>query len=348
MMRRLTTFCLVALLALAAGNARAQDDDPPVTTYDFDPVRIDVNSCWFVDGRVRDIMETDDDYRAIARYLREAEPHVRRYVEDSLGRQQDAVAMAFRDFAAWHRHRVAEDNAETLARQQLANIIGTGLQHAMTVMLPGSGAVASAIRGAGTTVYEQVVANAGGGTTDPQAYLDAVSGQLEDSEALRATFADAMFNTVDNAALRDRVEAIKFEYAMERRAAERQASQVMTELRPDTCSGQMLADLGIPRPSEGNFHRTRREVLERLMFEKLCIEMQGNNVGNCETTPHQIRAAAEGGARRLIRVGRANVAQMWNLTDPEDLAAICPDDYYPFGAFSGPHRDCREWKASRR
>ncbi len=348
MMPRLTTLCLVPLVALAAGGAGAQDDDPPVTTFDFEPMRIDINSCWFVEGRVRDIMETPDDYRAIAQYLREAEKHVRRYVEDSLGRQQDAVAMAFRDFAAWHRHRVGEENAEALAQQELANLLGAGLQHAMNVMLPGSGAVASTIRSAGNTTYSQVVANAGGGTTDPKAYLDAVSDRLEDTEALRETFADAMFNTVDNQTLRDRVEAIKFEYVMERRAAERQASQVMTELRPDTCSGQMLADLGIPRPSEVNFHRTRREVLERLMFEKLCIEHRGNPVGNCDTTQHQIRAAAEGGARRLIQVGRANVAQMWNLTDPEDLAAICPDDYYPFGAFSGPHRDCREWKASQR
>lgn len=346
-MIRLTTLCLALLLALSVGGAGAQDD-PPVTTFDFEPMRIDVNSCWFIEGRVRDIMETDDDYRAVAQYLREAEPHVRRYVEDSLGRQQDAVAMAFRDFAAWYRHRIAEDNAESLAQQQLATLLGTGLQHALSVMLPGSGVVVSTIRAAGNTIYSQVIANTGGDTTNPQTYIDAVSGELEDSEALRETFADAMFNTIDNQTLRDRVEAIKFEYAMERRAAERLASQAMTELRPDTCSGQMLADLGILRPSEANFHRTRREVLEQLMYETLCIEHRGNPVGNCETTQYQIRAAAEGGARRLIQVGRANVARMWDLTDSEDLAAICPDDYYPFGAFSGPHRDCREWKASQR
>src|SRR5690625_1268543 len=164
-MSRLTTLCWVPLMAIAATGAFAQD--PPVVTYDFEPMRISADSCWFVEGRVRDIMETDDDYRAIALYLREAEPHVRRYVEDSLGRQQDAVAMAFPAFAAWYRHWIAEENAEALAQQQLASLVGTGLQHALSVMLPGSGVVASTIRTAGSTIYSQVVVNSGAGTTDP-------------------------------------------------------------------------------------------------------------------------------------------------------------------------------------
>ncbi|WP_316013348.1 hypothetical protein [Roseobacter sp. HKCCA0434] len=349
---KLTASTLALATVLAPLPALAQDDAVPVEEITFEePERVAASDCWFVEGNLREVITEDADYREIAVALREAEPDVRAYVEDSLAMQQDAIGHAFRDFAAWYTHRVEEQNAERLEQQQIAELVGKGLEKALSVALPGSGVVVSTLRTAGSAAYDQVVQNTTGGSTDPQTYLDRLAGEIEDDEAARNTMVRAMFNDRADQALRDRVETIKFEYVMEQRAAMRNAAQAAGERTADSCSGRMLDDIGIPRPSVANTTRIRREMLQEMMFEAMCMADAANEgtlsgnihnyLGNCQSDEANTQRIARAGATRLILVGRANVATMWQLTDAAQLSSVCWDEYFS----SGYNPDCARWRA---
>jgi len=336
-------------LAFAAGFAAlpARAEEGRVVTYDFPEERISANSCWFVEETVRTVVGGDNEYRNIAADLRGAEAPIRQYVLASLSNSEDATAMAFRDFSAWYARRIEEQNQRELAERRIAEIVGTVLDEALPYAFPGSGMLASAIRSASSTAYDRMMGDTtSAGNESPQAYLDAVAGQLEDSDARMRMYSRALFHDTDNRALMDQVETIKFEYVMERRAAERQASSAMTRLTPDTCTGQLLEDMGIRRPTPPNAAAIRHRVLSDLIEKVLCeTSFASGGIASCQSHPRAVRQVAESSARRLILVGRANVAQMYNLTEPAHLEAVC---HYESTAPLWDSPDCRAWRSQNR
>lgn len=305
-----------------------QDENVEFIDFSDEPLRVVGQACYFEQGAISDLFEDADDYRAVAALLRDAELPVRRYVEDSLANSEDAMAMALRDFSAWYTHRVREQNLDEMTNRQIGELIGKALELGLQFVLPGSGIVVTKIRSVGGMAYQQVLQNTPAGDTDPAPYIERVAGQMADSEARIRVFSQALFNDIENQPLMDQIEAIKFEYVMEQQAAVRAGSSAMTRLTPGSCTGQMLNDIGIQRPTTENFARLRHAIIENLMEEVLCDEFSRppqSSIMNCSTGGRStLRAVADSYALRIMVVGRANVATMGELTKKEHLDIVCP------------------------
>ncbi len=344
-MKRFASLVLAFILLTASFGARAQTDGAPVTVMVFEAEDVPVDTCWFAETSISELVGGGENYRGLAADLRDAETPIRDYVTLSLSNSEDAIAFAFRDFRAWYLHQVSLNDEDEIAQRVMSAIVGHVLEEGLNAMLPGSGLLVSTMRAAGgealSAIREGITSS---DAPNPQTFLDAVADELEDNDSRVRGYATAMFHDTSNEPLMDQVETIKFEYVMERRRAERTASRAMGQLTPNSCTGEMLNDMGIRRPTPANALEVREAVLIDLINRVRCEQLRGNPISNCETDAGTNRAIARGAARRLILVGRANVARMYNLTDQSQLDSVCPLEAFNTMLMNP---DCRRWRASR-
>jgi len=345
-----SVFAVSAMVSAPAISAQEDEEEENVQVFDMEELgygmRVDPNECWFVEGSVSDAIDDQQSYRELLTGLSEVEPDVRQYVNDSVLNTERAIGMALRDFSAWYTHRVNERNADEIATRRVGEIVATVLPQALNYALPGSGVVVTFLRRAGVGVYNQILSSAPTGNTDPQPYLDRIAERMEDNSAERTIFVNALFNDTTNQALMNQVEAIKFEYLMERnqnRLAGRQGGGQRTAQR---CAEQMMNDIGVRRATPANATRVRMETLSRLIEEVICIDQSTGpaaSAWNCQTGDRwQAEYFAEMYARRIIAVNR-NMQQVYNL--PANLLPrICPLETSNWRR-SSP--DCDRWRASQ-
>lgn len=340
-------FASLVLASLCIGmplHAVAQTGDGPVTIVDFEDGTVTADSCWFLEDSVSEIVGEGANYSALFADLRDAEGPVQDYVTMSLRASEDAAGMALRDFSDWYRYQVAQNSEHELPQRVIEAFVQKALEEGMSAILPGSGLLVSSLRAAGGAAISAFTSEIRGAEApDPETYLDRIADRMQDDNANMQMYLAAMFHDITDQRLMDQVETIKFEYVMERRRATRLHDGAGARLTPASCTGQMLEDMGIRRPTPANALAVREAILFDLINRARCEQLRGNPFSNCERDMSENRGIARAAARRLIYVGRDNISRMYNLTDHAQLESVCRLE-----PLSSPiDGDCRRWRASR-
>jgi hypothetical protein len=317
-----------AMLILIPGLAVAQPQPQPVET------------CGVCDFPPEVITTSIENLHQLQDRMREAEVPVREYVVDSIGTVERGSARGVRDFSAWYRYTVAQENARELQNRLIGQIVQRALDLGLNFFLPGSGAVATAVRGYGSQAYGFVLSQAPSGTTDPGPYLDRIAVQLENGQdRLRNMTAD-MFHDTSNTALRNQMESIRMEYVWEKQWQRSENDPGAGERTPGPDTRRLLQELGITQPGDRTYQTTREQVLTKLVYDALCARNVGNPVRNCEQEAWYYKAVAQSVAIRLI-VTDAQPARMFNITAESDLDRICRVERTVGNLMMS--NDCRAW-----
>lgn len=298
---------LLAALSLSSGVSLAQDEEEErCSVCDFEPIVIDGSETHY------------DEFRA---RVAAAEVPLREYTQDSLASIEMGSAHAVRDFSHWYRYKVDQENKREIANRAIAGIVGTGLELGLNFFLPGSGAVASAIRTYGSQAYGALVNQMPDGTTDPGPYLERISEDLENSNDRLNAFMIDMFQGTGSQTLRDQMNMIKMEYVWEK-AWQRDENHTGALTRsPGEDTRRLLREIGIGPGGTATVAAVRERVLTKLINKAICLQARGNLVEDCEDSPFLYDRIAHGQALRLIFAG--DPASMYSITDPEQLRRIC-------------------------
>ena len=272
--------------------------------------------------------------------MREAEVPVRDYVEDSVATVERGSARALRDFSAWYRYTVDQQNQRELQNRMIGQLFQHALNAGLNFFLPGSGAVAAKLREYSTKAYAFVLSTAPSGTTDPQPYIDRIATDLENGQdRLENMTADMFHNTADQA-LRDQMQTIRLEYVLEKKIQRAEGQQGAGERTPGPTTRRLLQQLGIAVPGTPTYDTTREEVLDNLLYGVMCARHVGNPVRNCQQEAWHFQALSRSHAMRLIFTN-AQPARMYNITDANALNRICPvERQVGYMMMSG---DCQRW-----
>lgn len=314
---------LVCALTLAASSVLAQDEEESCSVCDFEPLEIvgsPTPSGEFLDR------------------LAAAEVPLREYTQDSLTSVEMGSAHAVRDFSRWYRHRIDEQNERELQNRMIAEFIGQGLELGLNYFLPGSGAVASAIRDYGGQAYGVLVSRMPDGTTDPGPYLQRISEDLEDGTDQLQAFIIDMFHGTDDAALREQMDMIKMEYVWEKDWQREEGHPDAGTRTPGQSSRRLLREIGIGPGGRATVAAVHERVLKKLMKDVYCAQLRGNPVMNCESSPSLADQLVTGMALRLI-AAQGDPARIYDIRDPEALRRICAAEP-PFPLWQS--QGCRE------
>ncbi len=279
-------------------------------------------SCGVCDFEPEVVTGSIEDLRQLRDRMREAEVPVRDYVEDSIGTVERGSARAVRDFSAWYRYRIAEQNARELQNRLIGEIVQRGLSAGLNLFLPGTGTLATAIRKYGTQAYAFVLSQAPAGTTDPGPYLDRVADELENGQDRLKNMTADMFHDTSNQALRDQMETIRMEYVWEKEWQRAEGAQGAGERTPGPDTRRLLRQLGIAQPGDRTYQKTREQVLTKLVYDVLCAEHRDNPIRTCPGDEWYFNIISQGVALRII-VSDAQPAEMNNLTDTDALNRVC-------------------------
>ena len=322
---------VLVVLAIVILMPAAAFADETCSVCDFEPE--------VITGSVESLGQLQDQ-------MREAEVPIRDYVEDSVGFVERGSSRAVRDFAPWYRHRIDEQNARELQNRMIAEILQSALSAGLNIFLPGSGAVASAIRTYGLGAYEFAVSLAPSGTNDPGPYLEQVAVQLENGNDRLENMTANMFNNTRDTALRDQMQAIRMEYVWEKQYQRAESDPGAGERTPGPDTRRLLRQLGIAEPVTPTYDTTRERVLTKLLNDVMCAQVRGNPVRSCESDRWYYDIVARSAALRLI-VTNAQPARMWNLTDQASLDRVCEVEQRLGTGLMGMNADCRRWYDSR-
>ncbi|HEX7062925.1 MAG TPA: hypothetical protein VF200_13200 [Woeseiaceae bacterium] len=314
---------LAGALALVAGGVLAQDEEESCSVCEFEPLQI-VGSAT-PSGEFLD-------------RLAAAEVPLREYTQDSLTSVEMGSGHAVRDFSRWYRHRIDEQNEEEIQNRMIAEFIGQGLELGLNYFLPGSGAVASAIRDYGGQAYGALVSRMPDGTTDPGPYLQRISEDLEDGTDQLQAFIIDMFHGTDDAALREQMDMIKMEYVWEKEWQREEGHPDAGRRTPGDSSRRLLREIGIGPGGRATVAAVHERVLKKLIKDVMCAQLRDNPVMSCESDGWLADQIATGMALRLI-AAQGDPARMYAITDEEQLRRICraePGDWFYQAS------DCRE------
>lgn len=298
---------LVAALTLAAGNVLAQDEE---------------ESCSVCEFEAEEIVGSRPHYGEFLDRLRDSEVPLREYTQDSLTSIEQGSGRALRDFSHWYRHRIDQQNQEEIQNRRIAEFIGQGLQLGLNHFLPGSGAVAGAIRSYGGRVYSELLDEMPDGTTDPAPYLQQVAEDLKDGTDELQGFIIDMFHDTDDQALREQVDMIKMEYVWEKEWQRAEGHPGAGTRTPGDNSRRLLREIGIGPGGRDTIAAVRERVLKKLIKDVYCAQLSGNPVMNCESDSWLADQIATGMTLRLIAAG-GDPTRMYQITDAAALRRIC-------------------------
>lgn len=296
-----------AVLALAAGGALAQNDEESCGVCEFDAV---------------EIVGSTTHYREFLDRMAAAEVPLREYTQDSLLSIEMGSGHAVRDFSRWYRHRIDEQNAEELQNRMIAQLIGEGLQLGLNHFLPGSGAIAGAIRSYGGRAYSALVSRMPDGTNDPGPYLQRISEDLEDGTDQLQAFIIDMFHGTDDPPLRDQMDMIKMEYVWEKEWQRDEGHADASRRSPGDGTRRLLREIGIGPGGRTTVAAVHERVLKKLIKDVYCAQLRDNPVMSCESNEWTTDALATGMALRLIAAD-GDPTRMYEITDPAQLRRIC-------------------------
>lgn len=317
---------LVGALTLAAGSVLAQDEE---------------GSCSVCDFEAEEIVGSTTHYREFLDRLAAAEVPLREYTQDSLTSVEMGSAHAVRDFSRWYRYQIDEQNKREIQNRMIAEIIGQGLQLGLNYFLPGSGAVAGAIREYGGQAYGVLVSEMPDGTTDPGPYLQRISEDLEDGTDQLQAFIIDMFHGTDDPALREQMDMIKMEYVWEKEWQREEGHPDAGTRTPGESSRRLLREIGIGPVGRATVAAVHERVLKKLIRDAYCAQIRGELVMNCETYSGIADQIVTGMTLRLI-AAQGDPSRMHEITDEEQLRRICRAE--PGGWFY-PTEDCRELRS---
>ena len=320
---------VIAVVMLMPSLAMADD---PCHTCEFEPE--------VITGSVESLGQLQDQ-------MREAEVPIRDYVEDSVGFVERGSASAVRDFfKPWYRYRIEEQNARELQNRMIGEILQSALNQGLNIFLPGSGAVASAIRTYGMGAYSFALSLAPAGTNDPAPYLEQVADQLENGSDRLQNMTANMFNNTRDQALRDQMQTIRMEYVWEKQWQRSEGQPGAGERTPGPDTRRLLRQLGIAEPVTQTYETTRERVLTKLLLDVMCAQVRGNPVRSCESDQWYYDIVARSNALRLM-VTNGQPSRMFNLTDQASLDRVCAVESRLGSGLMGMSRDCQRWSDGR-
>ncbi|HLT90102.1 MAG TPA: hypothetical protein VKZ85_04085 [Woeseiaceae bacterium] len=298
----------LAVLALAAGSALAQEDE--------------AEGCSVCEFDAETIVGSTTHYREFLDRMAAAEVPLREYTQDSLTSIEMGSGHAVRDFSRWYRHRIEQQNAEELQSRMIAEFLGEALTLGLNYFLPGSGAVANAIRGYGSRAYGVLVSRMPDGSNDPAPYLQRISEDLEDGTDQLQAFIIDMFHGTDDQALRDQMDMIKMEYVWEKEWQREEGHPDASRRSPGDNTRRLLREIGIGPGGRTTVAAVHERVLKKLIKDVYCAQLRGNPVMSCESDAWLADQIATGMALRLI-AAEGDPARMYSIGDAAQLRRIC-------------------------